>query len=201
MHSTINCEHVFDVLTRGPVSLNEEPEVREHLCHCSDCRRLAEAFRPAVGLIHEALDDQGLPSVEGLPHVDELLFDVHQLNGEATVTRADRESELDARPQPLLPPILQQPRTPSWLSLLVAVLAGVALFAWASANGRDGASTVPPNASEQVRLPKSHPPLISSEGGTTLCCVECQRPGSEKGQPPVVMLAQSCMTCHVQGEL
>jgi len=53
----MNCDQVFDVLTRGPFPTGSDIDqpVERHLAVCHDCRRLAEALRPAVELFHEAL--------------------------------------------------------------------------------------------------------------------------------------------------
>jgi hypothetical protein len=66
----LNCDQVFDVLTRGPFPAGgpEDEAVEHHLRACHDCRRLAEALRPAVALMHEALaSDQprDLPEYQG----------------------------------------------------------------------------------------------------------------------------------------
>ncbi len=66
----LNCDQVFDVLTRGPFPSGEPSDegVEHHLQACHECRRLAEALRPAVALLHEAVDrDQatGLPEYQG----------------------------------------------------------------------------------------------------------------------------------------
>jgi hypothetical protein len=205
MHSTINCENVFDVLTRGPVSLNEEPELREHLLHCSQCRQLAEAFRPVIGLIHESLDDQGLPRIEGLSEADELLFNVQQVEHKDVPWMAAADGDRHSHRMSVQVPNEVRPTTtphstPGWMPLIAAMLAGIALFGLNTPDAGDG-STAPANASEQVQLPPSHPPLVPTEGGTTLCCVECHHPKAEHSQPPVHILAQSCMTCHVHREL
>jgi len=53
----MNCDQVFDVLTRGPFpsgSPDDAPAER-HLAGCASCRRLADALRPAVELLHESL--------------------------------------------------------------------------------------------------------------------------------------------------
>jgi hypothetical protein len=65
-----NCDQVFDVLTRGPFPTGEpeDESVEHHLRACHDCRRLAEALRPAVALMHEAVAaDQALdlPEYQG----------------------------------------------------------------------------------------------------------------------------------------
>jgi len=65
-----NCDQVFDVLTRGPFPTGEpeDESVEHHLRACYECRRLAEALRPAVALLHEAVAaDQAidLPEYQG----------------------------------------------------------------------------------------------------------------------------------------
>ncbi|HEV7281961.1 MAG TPA: hypothetical protein VGN57_17295 [Pirellulaceae bacterium] len=61
------CDQVFERLTRGPFPGGpfadgstsdpaEDARVERHLACCHDCRRLAEALRPAVDLFHEALE-------------------------------------------------------------------------------------------------------------------------------------------------
>lgn len=57
MIRTVDCDQVFDVLTRGPFPSgdSDDADVELHVRCCHDCRQLAEALRPAVGLIHETL--------------------------------------------------------------------------------------------------------------------------------------------------
>jgi hypothetical protein len=70
----LNCDQVFDVLTRGPFPTGspDDEGVEHHLRACHDCRRLAEALRPAVSLLHEAVaadEALDLPEYQGsLPH-------------------------------------------------------------------------------------------------------------------------------------
>src|SRR5436190_19435945 len=66
----LNCDQVFDVLTRGPFPTGEPQDdaVERHLRACHECRQLAEALRPAVALLHEAVDaDEALelPEYQG----------------------------------------------------------------------------------------------------------------------------------------
>ena len=53
----MNCDDVFNVLTRGPFPSGEASDsaVEAHLAACHDCRQLAEALRPAVALFEEAM--------------------------------------------------------------------------------------------------------------------------------------------------
>lgn len=70
MKLLVSCDQVFDVLTRGPFPTGEASDeaVEQHLRACHDCRQLAEALRPAVSLLHEAVaGDQALnlPEYQG----------------------------------------------------------------------------------------------------------------------------------------
>ena len=70
MKTLITCDGVFDILTRGPFPAGQADDagVELHLAACHECRQLAEALRPAVGLFQEALADQNkeLPSYVGV---------------------------------------------------------------------------------------------------------------------------------------
>jgi hypothetical protein len=59
----MNCDQVFDILTRGPFPSGDAADaaVERHLAACHECRRLAEALRPAVELFHESIgpDERG----------------------------------------------------------------------------------------------------------------------------------------------
>ncbi|MBC8353385.1 MAG: hypothetical protein H8E66_15410 [Planctomycetes bacterium] len=70
MKAVFTCDDVFDILTREPFPSGgaDDEIVESHLAVCHDCRQLAEAFRPAVGLFHESLSagiDDELPSYRG----------------------------------------------------------------------------------------------------------------------------------------
>ncbi len=67
----LNCDQVFDVLTRGPFPTGAESDqsVEHHLRCCHDCSVLAEALQPAVELLHEAIspaEASGLPEYQGI---------------------------------------------------------------------------------------------------------------------------------------
>lgn len=53
----MNCDQVFDVLTRGPFpsGASHDADIELHLEACHDCRQLADALRPAVDMFHEAV--------------------------------------------------------------------------------------------------------------------------------------------------
>jgi hypothetical protein len=66
----LNCDQVFDALTRGPFPSGspDDEGVEHHLRACHECRQLAEALRPAVSLLHEAVaadEASDLPEYQG----------------------------------------------------------------------------------------------------------------------------------------
>jgi hypothetical protein len=69
-HLLLNCDQVFDVLTRGPFPTGapDDEAIEHHLRACHECRQLAEALRPAVSLVHEAVaasEALNLPEYQG----------------------------------------------------------------------------------------------------------------------------------------
>ena len=66
MKAVMSCDDVFEILTRAPfpAGRSTDSDVELHLLSCHDCRRLAEALRPAVALFHEASHE---PAYSDLP--------------------------------------------------------------------------------------------------------------------------------------
>jgi hypothetical protein len=64
---TMNCDQVFDILTRGPFPVGDlsDEAVEWHIEGCAECSQLAEALRPAVQLLHEAITDDETMSLPG----------------------------------------------------------------------------------------------------------------------------------------
>jgi anti-sigma factor RsiW len=56
----IHCDEVFDILTRGPFPTGAPSDgiVEAHLGQCEACRQLAEALRPAIELLQEAISPE-----------------------------------------------------------------------------------------------------------------------------------------------
>lgn len=66
----MNCDQVFDILTRGPFPTGQDYDawVEEHLSGCRECRRLAEALQPALELFEESVtpeEGRNLPAYWG----------------------------------------------------------------------------------------------------------------------------------------
>lgn len=59
MKTLVDCDFVFDILTRGPFPSDDTPSepIEQHIATCADCQKLADALRPATNLFHEALSD------------------------------------------------------------------------------------------------------------------------------------------------
>ena len=56
MRLMLNCDDVFEALTRGPLLVGEENEALEqHLGECGECRALAEEFAPGASLLNVEL--------------------------------------------------------------------------------------------------------------------------------------------------
>lgn len=69
MKTLLDCDFVFDILTRGPFPpIDGKPfdpqrqadarAIENHLATCHDCRQLAEALLPTAELFHEALSEE-----------------------------------------------------------------------------------------------------------------------------------------------
>ncbi len=56
----MDCESVFEILTRGPFPTGDVSDgaVEAHILRCPDCRRLAEALRPADDVEQESVDSE-----------------------------------------------------------------------------------------------------------------------------------------------
>lgn len=151
MKLLVNCDQVFDVLTRGPFPTGEASDeaVEQHLRACHDCRRLAEALRPAVALMHEAVSgDQALslPEYQGslpLPQLDDSPDDSSDVRSLGLGLR-----RLDSQTPPLPKPPFDYAQLINGMRLLAASVLVVALgtLAWGllmSARNQDGIAGSP----------------------------------------------------------
>src|SRR5262249_6617771 len=136
MKRTINCDQVFEILTRGPFPSGDpnDAAVELHLLACHECRELAEALRPPVNLFHESMpfsQHVDLPGYSGaLCRSDD---------GGAN----ERQVALALSPKNSLPQILRRAvrNHPALKSFVGAVAAAGLLFAFvslAAIGDRDG---------------------------------------------------------------
>jgi hypothetical protein len=89
----MNCDQVFEALTRGPFPTGAESDeaVEHHLRCCHECRALAEALQPAVELMHEAIAPEhavGLPEYSGL---------LASIECDVATAQAERPTSLNVR--------------------------------------------------------------------------------------------------------
>jgi hypothetical protein len=209
MKLLVSCDHVFDCLTRGPFPSGgpDDDAVERHLEVCHECRQLAEALRPAVALMHEALPESEaaeLPSY-GAASADDGLCE-----------RAD--GALAARIRQIMDRQEVQPRRITsqerWLSALRFTAAAVLLAAlgtllsgvfWQIKPGERQLAIVPPSVRAghqptaegllhlaslklpQICLPGMPTPVVDADsspigpviGAAHVCCTRCHAAGKE----------------------
>jgi predicted anti-sigma-YlaC factor YlaD len=185
MKLLLDCDDVFDRLTRGPFPSGAEDDgaVEAHLRVCHECRELAEALRPAVDLLHNAYPGEALPSYQG----------------EAAAT--------------LMPASVLRTNKKEWslgwqlvaASLLGVVIGGLGASGWLSGHGHGAQATAAaqPNASglamlaslklNEVCLPSSMA-LATTE--RLRCCTDCHSTGAGKKGVDVARLQLACVSCH-----
>lgn len=139
MKLLVNCDQVFDVLTRGPFPTGDASDeaVEQHLRACHDCRRLAEALRPAVALLHEAVGSEqalSLPEYQGtlpLPALDDSSDDSPYTNPKPRSLSLGLR-RLDCQPLPPPKPPFDYAQLINGMRLLAASVLVVALgtLAW-----------------------------------------------------------------------
>jgi hypothetical protein len=219
MKLLVNCDQVFDVLTRGPFPTGDASDeaVEQHLRACHDCRRLAEALRPAVELMHEAVaSDQALRLPEYQGSLPAPACDDHPLVSPREMAR--RLRQLDAQPRPVPPPGFDYAQLINGMRLIAASILVVALgtLAW----GLLMSARHPGNFAGPVFRPA---PVFSDQAAAsqpdeqglhTLALLRlrpvCFRPGERvlvaaKAGTPLIEALESgellacCTHCHAQG--
>jgi hypothetical protein len=126
----INCDQVFEVLTRGPFPSGspDDEAVERHLRACHECRQLAEALRPAVALMHEAVAAE---QAVDLPEYQGALPWTRPQRRQLSVVRLAKAPKRAAAPP--APPVRVERRQPQWLSsgrLIAASLLIAAIGFW-----------------------------------------------------------------------
>jgi hypothetical protein len=212
MNKALDCDQVFDVLTRGPFPTGDasDCDVEHHLACCHSCRQLAEALRPAVELFHEAIepaDSADLPGYRG-----ELVtrsVGLAQLVVEAIAVEPLPHVAV-ARPRPA--------RTTTWLDMvaesplrLMTALACGALFAAAVWGAGLTGHSIPNRPSSAISLSDDGLVHLASlqlqpqcfTAPTALsklqCCTEChsaKTPEPTLATRSLAVVASSCRACH-----
>ncbi len=205
----MNCDQVFDVLTRGPFPTGTacDTPVEAHLRVCPECRRLADALRPALELFQEAISPEESRDLPGY------WCSVGAERTQPLVSYAREMEPKRAKLRPMQP--VGQSRGFSALSawgLAAALALGVTLGSLVSTRwSLDGYSTVPPiNDSHVVVRPDDDQPRFTPTerkllaGMHTAACTRhqpSQAPRYTVGQQQVLGTADldnlaCCTECH-----
>jgi hypothetical protein len=198
MKAVFTCDDVFDILTREPFPSGgaEDEFVESHLAVCHECRQLAEAFRPAVGLFHESMAAGG---DDELPMYCGRLMPI-----------------IDALPQPQRAAVLPSRNAFTMIVLVIAasvVLIGSAVFATLAvnehANGRGAvASSMQLHQNRNFALLAALEIPTECHSTTTAmtlvsaadvaCCTKCHNAGSRVAstEKAIVKSSAACVACH-----
>lgn len=206
MKVLVSCDHVFDILTRGPFPTGHSSDeaVEQHLRVCHDCRQLAEALRPAVELLHEAVArDESL----ALP----------EYQGSLPVASRRRAAAVADEPRPLSLGMRKvhprQPRGPRKSHLNYARLTGaIRLLAASILIGALvtlgwGLVTTNPDGVRSANFPR---PTLDEQGLVTLAslklpasCIPAELGAARPGLPISAKLQAElacCTGCHAAGK-
>lgn len=222
----MNCDQVFDVLTRGPFPTGaaSDSAVERHLTCCVECRRLATALRPAVELFEEAVrpeDSRGLPSYWGeVAEPQSAAYDATFATLEEEISYARRmpRTLASARNPRMLFPARSLDDCDRLLRFLGAVAVGVMLAftlrgigEGPTGNGRYFGGGDASLASWQVCSAamiagpeqRLHPQnvavtLAKLDAEKQRCCLDCHHAGGKSTDRPRMneSAATSCVACH-----
>jgi hypothetical protein len=210
----MNCDQVFDILTRAPFPSGEatDTDVEHHLRACHECRQLAEALRPAVDLFHESI-----PADES--------FDLPGYMGEL-FSAADASVITSVAPtQSITRRKIKSGMASSGLGVAICLLVSCGLFSsgregWNSPLVTSGEGALRPDRTglellislqlpviccdsfdanrDAARGDKNRPDSSSDHEYRTRCCTECHAVANPQ-RPKLtstVKLASSCTACH-----
>lgn len=226
MRVLLNCDQVFELLTRGPFPSGgpDDSAVERHLGCCADCRQLAEALRPAVALFHEALAPEqahNLPEYHG--PVLEAAWQDSAEEGQLAPRRLPRHPREIQLPPPNPPPAVRSDLRGTLqlaAGLLLAVIAGAALYGMAHSlqqiRSRPDSFAAASYADRPVTLtaagrrslaalhlkPVCLPELTqnaSLAAADLVCCTHCHAEaaaGVHSQRVSIARLQQSCLACH-----
>lgn len=217
MQSTVSCDRVFEALTAMPFPAggDDDARIEDHLRACHDCRRLAEALRPAVNILHESLrdDDSNLKSINRLPSFNGFSDDERAIESIMAEVHASENDQSDFhRPGCQTKEIWTANKLIAWTSLAAAaVIAFVA-----SQNFAGGSPSSFSNDSERFGyltncgVPTAclvnagwnlEPTSGHSDGVDKSCCTKCHNAAPkvcifDTPNESVPLLAKSCRACH-----
>ena len=210
----IHCDEVFDILTRGPFPTGAASDaiVESHLTRCSECRRLAEALRPAIELFQEAVtpeESHALPSYWGDSCQDADPWSPNPWS----------DGELDGPVEPLprrratrrhdVSPARPFAQAAPWAA---AVLGGIAWGSWLPTKAHWGLEQTPGQWLREHKVPQacrqpspgSHAILANPNGGDPsaavrlACCKGCHADAGEgaEGRVAAKEFLATCVACH-----
>lgn len=215
----MNCDQVFDVLTRGPFPTGaaSDIDVQRHLVACADCRQLAEALRPALDLIHESVPPEeswGLPG-----YWDDTTVPQESLEGKS-VEQKVLGSEVRVRPRRLTVrkarvikerPKRKRQQSRTLRHYLFATVAGIAAAVFVFALRMPTEPSAPVAAS---LMPVAWPPIKCSINDGEVAsvlpvrakelaqqlskCTACHTAGERHWltRPATLAVSQTCLECH-----
>ena len=201
----MNCEQVFDVLTRGPFPTGQrtDDQVEAHLARCHECRQLAEALRPATDLLHESLSGSSAESLPGYTGTLEQQTS-HDLSAAVTLM-LDEASVQEPHAVPKRKSEARRPPAKSWAAgvLCTAAVGLLVIWGWSNA-ARQLRHNAPPRP-EFTTLQLAGHAELTTEGVRFLNELQlpsaCSEP-SVDAPPPTARSAnqslwtQCCTKCH-----
>jgi hypothetical protein len=216
----MNCDHVFDLLTRGPfpTGASSDSAVESHLLACGECRQLAEALRPALELFEEAVtveESRTLPGYWGNLHTGS--------ESQVALAPPDRDSKHTKLSGRLLSVAAEHATEIDWWRIAAALLLGVLLGSWfraaawndvGSLAGGPRSSTPNLQLLASMSLPSSclkrtAPDMLQTadlsepswqnavQASDFACCTSCHASGDRKlSRTALSTVALSCRACH-----
>ncbi len=202
MNASLNCDQVFEILTRGPFprGVGNDADVEMHLSCCYECRCLAEALRPAVDLLHESITDHShLPGYTGNLAEETSVVDRVMQRMDVDENRLRNESSARVATWVVAVAILLCicPTLPGVLSGARDTLAGRRTE---GERGAENGSSIDfrmlaRSTTDACRL---HESKSTETHGKYQCCTYCHAAKERQGSQVQValVLAQACTLCH-----
>lgn len=206
MKLLLDCDAVFDSLASGCDAAREDEALREHLECCPECRHLAEAMEPALGVFEDESRTAERHSASPLSLANNVLA---RMDAEQSSVLAESHRRYF---------LYLNAHAWSQLGAAAAVLLALGGLFWATSPREDSTqlAALPAFASPLARPtePNEHgllhlaslqlpsicltPTAVSKDAAAVIqCCTRCHRSGEML--PAVRLVAfsqQSCVACH-----